>query len=104
MGEAEPAGVQVETVVASRAVPVRHVADNRMTHRRQLHTDLVAASGTEVEVEDGPFAVALPHAVPRDRQLPRLPRTHAEIAVLGEAALERAFLLAHAPFDHRHVD
>jgi hypothetical protein len=104
MGEAEPARVQAETVVTARAASVRHVADDRMTHRRQLHADLVSASGAEVEVEDGPVASALPHAVPGDRQPPRLPGTHAEVAVLGETALERAFLLAHAPFDHRHVD
>src|SRR5262249_29990048 len=104
MGEAEPAGVEAKTFVAARGASVRLVADDRVTHRRQLHADLVSAAGAKVEVEDGPVPSSLTHAVAGDRQLPRRAGAHAEIAVLDETALERAFLLAHASLDHGHVD
>src|SRR5262249_43308514 len=104
MGEAEPAGVEAETCSAARAASLRLVADDRMTHRRQLHPDLVSSPGAEREVEDRAVASALPHAVFGDRELPGRARAHAEVLVLRQTALERAFLLVHASFDDGHVD
>src|SRR6185503_12749481 len=115
MLEGQPPGMQEEPLHAlacQRAVEfeiaVFVVAQDREPRVREVHPDLVRASGHEAQLEDAQVGVAAKHLHPGHRVHPAFLDRHAPLAfrvdILVEGILDVEMLFPRNSLDHRDVD